>query len=122
MSKYTPWEPMYKISLVECSKNELDGIVRTTTAVIRGLNFKRITFKEVKQIFEMPDHRAASRLGLTVTSQGIYKDHDLKGPHVWLLACAVGRTIADTLKGMRALRDAAKARRAELETMISTKC
>lgn len=122
MSKYTPWEPMYKISLVECSKRELDGIVRAATAVIRGLNFKRITFKEVKQIFEMPDHKAASRLGLTVTSEGLYKDHDLKGPHVWLLACAVGRTIAATLESMKALRDAAKARRAELETMISTKC
>lgn len=115
MSKYTPWEPMYKISLAECSKRELDGIVRTATAVIRGLNFRHITFKEVKQIFEMPDHKAASRLGLTVTSQGLYKDHDLKGPHVWLLACAVGRTIADTLKSMKALRDDAKARRAALE-------
>ncbi|AFH21312.1 hypothetical protein CR3_gp147 [Cronobacter phage CR3] len=122
MSKYTPWEPMYKISLVECSKNELDAIVRTATAVIRGLNFKHLRFKEVKQIFEMPDHKAASRLGLTVTSQGLYKDHDLKGPHVWLLACAVGRTIATTIKEMKTLRDAAKARRAELETMISTKC
>lgn len=115
MSKYTLWEPMYKISLSECSKNELDGIVRAATAVIRGLNFRRLTFKEVKQIFEMPDHKAASRLGLTVTSQGLYKDHDLKGPHVWLLACAVGRTIADTVKSMKALRDDAKARRAALE-------
>lgn len=115
MSKYTPFEPIYKITLAQCSKNELDSIVRAATAVIRGLNFKRITFKEVKQIFEMPDHKAASRLGLTVTTQGMYHDHDLKGPHVWLLACQVGRTIADTLKSMKALRDDAKARRAAFE-------
>lgn len=115
MSKFTPWEPMYKITLDDCSKRELDCIVRAATSVIRGLNFRRLTFKEVKQIFEMPDHKAASRLGLTVTSQGLYKDHDLKGPHVWLLACQVGRTIAATVESMKALRDDAKARRAALE-------
>lgn len=112
---YKPFEPVYKITLDDCSKRELDSIVRAATAVIRGLNFRRITFKELKQVFEMPDHKAASRLGLTVTTQGSYKDHDLDGPHVWLLACQVGRTIADTLESMKALRDDANARRAALE-------
>lgn len=122
MSKYTPWEPMYKISLVECSKRELGCIVRVATAVIQGLNFKHLTFKEVKQVFEMPDDKAAARLALTVTHSGLCSTHDLSGPHVWLLSSQVGRTIADTVANMKDLRNTAKARIIELETMISTKC
>lgn len=122
MSKYTPWEPMYKITLVECSKRELDCIVRAATAVIRGLSSKSLTHKTIKKVFEMPDDKAASRLALTVTYQGLEAEHDLKGPHVWLLAIQVGRTIAATVENMKGLRDTAKGRRAELETMISTKC
>ncbi|QYC52653.1 hypothetical protein [Salmonella phage SSBI34] len=112
---YKPFEPTYKITLEQCSAAELDKIVRVTTAVIRGLNLKHITFKEVKQVFTMPDYKAASRLGLTVTSQGMYHDHDLRGPHIWNIAQRVGRTIADTVKSMKKLREDAKKLREKKE-------
>lgn len=115
MSKYTPFEPAYKITLDQCSKNELDHVVRAATAVIRGLNLKHVTFKEVKEIFTMPDHHAALRLGLTVTSEGIYHTHGLQGPHVWLLALCVKRNITLTIASFKYLRDSAKARRASFE-------
>lgn len=114
---YKPFEPCYKFeSIAQCSANELDRIVRVTTAVIRGINLKQITLVDVKKVFTMPDHKAARLLGLTVTSEGMYNSHDLDcGPVTYLIALQVGYTRAATVANMKALRSEAKTRRAAYE-------
>lgn len=104
MKQYKPFEPLYKVAVSDCSKSELESVIRVTSAIIKGLNLKHLSLAEVQEVFTMPDHKAALSLGLTVKSQGIYHNHDLLGPHVWLGARAVGSTITATVHGMKALR------------------
>lgn len=114
-SKYTPFEPVYKITFADCGLVELLRMKRVIRAVIGGLLMRRLTLAEVHQVFTMPDDKAAMRLALTVTSLGgFYTDHDLMGPQTYLVATLINDSKAGTVAALKAFRDQIEARILEL--------
>ncbi len=98
-----------KLTINDMNNNELARIIRVCSAFISTLNMQHMTMAEAARIFEMPDHKAALRLGLTVSTHGIYHDHDLDcAPVTAFISECMMQTKASTIAAFCQLRETAK--------------
>ncbi|CNK26355.1 Uncharacterised protein [Yersinia aldovae] len=87
------------------SVNELQGLIRTVNALYAGINMQHITLANAKRHIENAGINDALALGLTVTQQGRYYDHDFFHlPVREHIRNCINRNRADTLLMLNALR------------------
>ena len=98
-----------KLTINDISNNELGRIIRVCSAFISALKLQHMTMAEAKKIFALPDNKAAQRLGLTVSTHGIYHDHDLDcAPVTAFISECMMQTKSSTITAFCQLRETAK--------------
>jgi hypothetical protein len=111
-------ENVYKVEVIEdgavtfttyadLSTKEKESFARVASAIITGLNKRKLTVKRVREIAATHDHKAAFSLGLTVATRGICHEHDLQSPIIIKLVegCARRPTKIEIIAAFKDVRN-----------------